>query len=190
MGIFLGALSTASTASSKTVSGQPQARTVLGPVAPEKLGTTLMHEHAPIIDWSELYEAPPAPLAPIREKLLTESAAFLNRFHEVLAEQEQPGTIVEVTPIRVGRYPQLLQDLARQAQELAEPQEGLGAALQRESAQAAKELSVDAAAQGELNRKTEALARRSDATAQHQATAPLDATAARQALDRLKRGNR
>ena len=113
MGIFLGALSTASTASSKTVSGQPQARTVLGPVAPEKLGTTLMHEHAPIIDWSELYEAPPAPLAPIREKLLTESAAFLNRFHEVLAEQEQPGTIVEVTPIRVGRYPQLLQDLAR-----------------------------------------------------------------------------
>ena len=31
-------------------------RTVLGPVAPETLGVTLMHEHAPIVDWSELYE--------------------------------------------------------------------------------------------------------------------------------------
>ena len=74
---------------------------------------TLMHEHAPVIDWSELYETPPAPLAPIREKVLAESAKFLNRFHEILAEHEQPGAIVEVTPIRVGRYPQLLQDLAR-----------------------------------------------------------------------------
>ncbi len=72
-----------------------------------------MHEHAPVIDWSELYEAPPAPLTPIREKVLAESAKSLNRFHEVLPELERPGAIVEVTPIRVGRYPQLLLDLAQ-----------------------------------------------------------------------------
>ncbi len=72
-----------------------------------------MHEHAPVIDWSELYETPPAPLTPIREKVLAESAKFLNRFHEVLSEHERPGAIVEVTPIRVGRYPQLLLELAR-----------------------------------------------------------------------------
>src|SRR5690349_4445973 len=36
----------------------PAVQTVLGPVAPDKLGATLMHEHAPIVDWSELYETP------------------------------------------------------------------------------------------------------------------------------------
>ena len=84
----------------------------------------------------------------------------------------------------------LLEGLARQARELSEPQAGLAKALQRESVQAAKDLTAAAAAQAELNRKTEALARRSDAVAQRQATAPLDATAARQALTRLKQGDR
>ena len=72
-----------------------------------------MHEHAPVIDWSELYGTPPAPLAPIRERLLRESARQLNRFHETLSDDRGPGAIVEVTPIRVGRYPQLIHDLAK-----------------------------------------------------------------------------
>ncbi|MGE5193771.1 MAG: phosphotriesterase [Deltaproteobacteria bacterium] len=87
--------------------------TVLGPVAPEKLGVTLMHEHAPIVDWSELYETTPAPLAPVREKILVETARLLDAFHDTLSPEDGPGAIVETTPIRVGRYPQLLVDLAR-----------------------------------------------------------------------------
>ncbi len=89
-------------------------QTVLGPVAPEKLGATLMHEHAPIVDWSELYATQPAPVAPIREQMLARTAKLLDAFHAALAPQDGPGAIVETTPIRVGRYPQLLADLARQ----------------------------------------------------------------------------
>src|SRR6187431_641582 len=33
--------------------------------------------------------------------------------HDTLAADEGPGAIVEATPIRVGRYPELLVDLAR-----------------------------------------------------------------------------
>lgn len=91
----------------------PMARTVLGPVAPEKLGAVLMHEHAPIVDWSELYETEPAPVAPVREKLLARSAELLDAFHRTLIPADGPGAIVETTPIRVGRYPQLLVDLAK-----------------------------------------------------------------------------
>jgi predicted metal-dependent phosphotriesterase family hydrolase len=94
---------------------KPMIHTVLGPVAPEKLGATLMHEHAPIVDWSELYETPPAPLAPVREKLLSETARLLDAFHDTLPPEDGPGAIVETTPIRVGRYPQLLADLARRS---------------------------------------------------------------------------
>lgn len=91
----------------------PQVQTVLGPVAPEKLGATLMHEHAPIVDWSELYETQPAPVAPVREKMLAKTAGLLDAFHGTLAADEGPGAIVETTPIRVGRYPRLLVDLAK-----------------------------------------------------------------------------
>lgn len=91
---------------------RPMVHTVLGPVAPDKLGVTLMHEHAPIVDWSELFETTPAPLAPVREKLLGETARLLDAFHDSLAPGDGPGAIVETTPIRVGRYPQLLVDLA------------------------------------------------------------------------------
>src|SRR4029078_11176042 len=87
--------------------------TVLGPVAPEKLGATLMHEHAPVVDRSELFGTPPAPIEPIREKLIVDSARLLDAFHDSLPADEKPGTIVEATPIRVGRYPQLLVDLAK-----------------------------------------------------------------------------
>jgi phosphotriesterase-related protein len=87
--------------------------TVLGPVAPEKLGVVLMHEHAPIVDWSELYETEPAPIEPVREKLLARTSELLDAFHNTLSPADGPGAIVETTPIRVGRYPQLLVDLAR-----------------------------------------------------------------------------
>lgn len=100
-------------ACSKDADARPAVQTVLGPVAPDKLGVTLMHEHAPIVDWSELYETAPAPLAPVREKLLAESARMLDAFHDTLPPEDGPGAIVETTPIRVGRYPQLLVDLAR-----------------------------------------------------------------------------
>ena len=91
----------------------PMVHTVLGPVAPDKLGATLMHEHAPIVDWSELYETTPAPVAPVREKMLARTASLLDAFHATLAPAEGPGAIVETTPIRVGRYPKLFVDLAK-----------------------------------------------------------------------------
>ena len=91
----------------------PAVQTVLGPVAPEGLGATLMHEHAPSVDWSELYATPAAPLGSLRERMLAETSGMLNAFHQSLAKEDGPGAIVECTPIRVGRYPQLLVDLAR-----------------------------------------------------------------------------
>ena len=92
-----------------------QVQTVLGPVDPAKLGVTLMHEHAPIVDWSELFETQPAPVEPVREKLLGTTLKQLNAFHESLAPGDGPGAVVETTPIRVGRYPHLLVDLARRS---------------------------------------------------------------------------
>jgi phosphotriesterase-related protein len=101
---------------STTVQAAPQSgmvHTVLGPVAPEKLGVTLMHEHAPIVEWSELYEAPPGPVEPVREAMLAKTAAFLEKFHQSTSRYAGPGAIVECTPIRTGRYPQLMVELAR-----------------------------------------------------------------------------
>jgi len=100
-------------ADAKAPTHRPAVQTVLGPVAPEKLGVTLMHEHAPIVDWSELYETRPAPVAPIREKMLAKTAKLLDAFHQSLVAKQGPGAIVEATPIRVGRYPKLLADLAK-----------------------------------------------------------------------------
>ena len=98
------------------VAAPPRTRsvqTVLGPIDPSKLGVTLMHEHAPVIDWAELYEVPPAPIAPIREQMLSTTVRLLDRFRGTLGEGMGPGAIVECTPIRVGRYPRLLVELAR-----------------------------------------------------------------------------
>jgi phosphotriesterase-related protein len=92
---------------------RPMVRTVLGPVAAEKIGVTLMHEHAPIVDWSELFETPPAPIEPVREKLISHTAKLLDAFQGTLSPEDGRGAVVETTPIRVGRYPQLLVDLAK-----------------------------------------------------------------------------
>ena len=70
---------------------RPMIHTVLGPVAPEKLGATLMHEHAPIVDWSELYETAPAPVAPVREKMLAETALCLTLDEERLPRSYRNG---------------------------------------------------------------------------------------------------
>jgi phosphotriesterase-related protein len=94
-------------------SDRPAVQTVLGRVAAEKLGAALMHEHAPIVDWSELFETEPAPIAPVREKLLKHTTKLLDAFHATLSPEDGPGVIVETTPIRVGRYPRLLKELAK-----------------------------------------------------------------------------
>ncbi len=88
-------------------------RTVLGPVDASELGVTLMHEHAPAIDWAELYEIDPAPIAPVRQQMIDFTTKLLGRFHQTLGTGQGPGAIVECTPIRVGRYPHLLVDLAK-----------------------------------------------------------------------------
>ena len=75
-----------------------------------------MHEHAPSVDWSELYATPAAPLGSLRERMLAQTSGMLNTFHQSLSAEDGPGAIVECTPIRVGRYPQLLVDLARRTQ--------------------------------------------------------------------------
>lgn len=111
-GVAFGTASTIAVANGATAEKR-NVQTVLGPVAPNKLGVTLMHEHAPIIDWSELYEVPAAPIAPIREESLSRTSKLLDRFHDSLSGANGPGTIVECTPIRVGRYPDLLVDLAK-----------------------------------------------------------------------------
>lgn len=92
-------------------------RTVLGPVAPEEIGATLMHEHAPSVDWSELYEVPVGPYADRRDELISETKKLLLKMTAVAAAKKLPGkpTIVECTPIRVGRYPDLMVTLAKQA---------------------------------------------------------------------------
>jgi phosphotriesterase-related protein len=95
----------------------PAVPSVLGPVPPEQLGAVLMHEHAPTVDWSELYETPAAPVGPagseIETTLLKQTEAALRSWHESLPESLRPGTIVEATPIRVGRHPELLVKLAQ-----------------------------------------------------------------------------
>lgn len=91
-----------------------KARTVLGDVPVSQLGMTLMHEHAPTVDWSELYENKAGDIAPIRDEMIKNTAGLLQRFHESLPANMGPGAIVECTPIRVGRYPQLMKDLAEQ----------------------------------------------------------------------------
>jgi len=98
--------------SAQAASAEPSVHTVLGPVPAAKLGAVLMHEHAPLIDWSELYETKTARFESKREEILSSATRQLQRFHESLSASEGPGAIVECTPIRVGRYPELLRELA------------------------------------------------------------------------------
>jgi phosphotriesterase-related protein len=74
-----------------------------------------MHEHVPLLDWSELHETSMAPLRAVRESLVQRTVEILDRFERSLPEDQRPGAVVETTPIRVGRYPTLLRDLARRS---------------------------------------------------------------------------
>jgi len=76
-----------------------------------------MHEHAPSVDWSELYEVSIGPYADKRDEMLTETNKLLTKLRAAADAQKFPGipAIVECTPIRVGRYPDLLLALAQQA---------------------------------------------------------------------------
>lgn len=118
-------LTAASAASAAWVASQVAAqspttakiRTVLGPIDPASLGATLMHEHAPSVDWSELYEVPIGPFVDKRDEMLTETNKLLQKLRAAADAKKFPGrpAIVECTPIRVGRYPELLVALAQKA---------------------------------------------------------------------------
>ena len=96
--------------------GGPKAQTVLGPVSPDALGVTLMHEHGPVIDWSALYDQPMAPVqGTFRQSVIEQSVKGLAHFHGQLGSWAKTGTLVEVTPIRVGRYPDLIVEMAKKS---------------------------------------------------------------------------
>jgi len=88
-------------------------QTVSGDVDPKSLGVVLTHEHAPIVDWSELFETQRAPLEPVRKRIVTRTAKLLDEFSGSLKHWKGAGAVVETTPIRVGRYPLLLAELAK-----------------------------------------------------------------------------
>jgi predicted metal-dependent phosphotriesterase family hydrolase len=89
-------------------------QTVLGRVAPQELGVTLMHEHA-FLDWSELYGRPFAPTDGVEELLVEHALALLRDYDATLPDKQRTGAFVEVTPIRVGRDPLLLRAVASRA---------------------------------------------------------------------------
>ena len=94
----------------------PKVQTVLGPISPDDLGVTLMHEHAPVIDWSELYGHPIAPIeGAFRQQVIDQAVSGLQAFYNQLDGWAKSGTLVEVTPIRVGRYPHLIVDMAKKS---------------------------------------------------------------------------
>ena len=110
-----------------------RALTVLGPVEPERLGTTVTHEHI-FFDWGDTYWTEPQTEeeklladAPIRleNRGILQRNPFLVRenfwhesMHDAVREvadfgQSGGGTIVEVTPIGQGRDPAGLQEVSR-----------------------------------------------------------------------------
>src|SRR5437870_5386417 len=96
--------------------GAPKVQTVLGPVSPDAIGVTFMHEHGPVIDWSALYDQPMAPIeGEFRRTAVQQAVRSLEEFHGQLGPWAKTGTIVEVTPIRVGRYPDLIVEMAKKS---------------------------------------------------------------------------
>lgn len=102
-----------SVAAAKMPESATTVRTVLGRINPQRLGATLMHEHAPAVDWSELYEVPIGPYDPIRGEMVAKTTKLLQRFAKSAAAFPGEPALVECTPIRVGRYPDLLVELAK-----------------------------------------------------------------------------
>jgi phosphotriesterase-related protein len=91
-------------------------QTVLGPISPDELGVTFMHEHCPVIDWSEFYGQPPAPIsASLRLEIVNRAVGSIEEWKGLIksAGMGVNCTIVECTPMRCGRYPDLMAEVAR-----------------------------------------------------------------------------
>ena len=72
----------------------PKVQTVLGPISPDDLGVTLMHEHAPVIDWSELYGHPIAPIqGDFRRQVVDQAVSGLQAFYDQLDGWSENGTL-------------------------------------------------------------------------------------------------
>ena len=83
----------------------PKVQTVLGPISPDDLGVTLMHEHAPVIDWSELYGHPVAPIeGAFRAQVVDQAVSGLRRAGRQSstvsrnADRGNPGSRVSAIP--------------------------------------------------------------------------------------------
>lgn len=108
--------SVAAAAQAEAPKGDPKVQTVLGAISPDELGVTFMHEHGPVIDWSALYDQPMAPIqGEFRTRVVQQAVKSLEEFHGQLGSWAKRGTIVEVTPIRVGRYPDLIVEMAKKS---------------------------------------------------------------------------
>ncbi len=93
------------------------ARTLLGDINPEELGLTLVHIHL-TVDWSELYM--PGVFGPIDEathdEIVTRISDALNDYRDkYLKPYGFKGTVVDCTPVRVGRFPKLYRDIAQRS---------------------------------------------------------------------------
>lgn len=99
----------------KSSKGKPMARTVLGDIPPEELGMTLVHMHLPV-DWSELYTPgvfPPLEGEKREEAIRLFSTAFNDYCDNYLGPYGGKGTVVDCTPIRLGRFPLVYRDIAK-----------------------------------------------------------------------------
>jgi len=75
-----------------------------------------MHEHCPIIDWSEFYGQPPAPISSsLRREIVNRAVGSIKEWKSLMEELGTQSTIVECTPMRCGRYPDLLAEVARKS---------------------------------------------------------------------------
>lgn len=88
-------------------------RTVLGDIPSEEFGVIMSHEHIPSVDWSELYGGPPAPLtAELKRQMTSHAVSILKLFAGKVSEYGGRPAVVDTTPIRVGRYPDLYKMIA------------------------------------------------------------------------------
>ena len=97
-------------------SAEAKVQTVLGPISPDELGVTFMHEHCPVIDWSELYGQPPAPISSsLRNEIVNRAVGSIKDWKSLMKEWGTNCTMVECTPIRGGRYPDLIAEVAKKS---------------------------------------------------------------------------
>lgn len=83
-------------------------RTLIGDVAPESLGRTLIHEHL-CVDWGEMLGRPKV-LDFDYDEMVDRMVAKLEALY-----QAGIGAMVECTPIGCGRYVDLFKDVARRS---------------------------------------------------------------------------